>query len=113
MTLSVVQLSAIAEGFEEKMKESETADGLKKVYFESMTELYLKYIDPEAPLEINIGSRQRKKLQFVFAQKWEDSECKELMSLMESAAEEIVKLMTEAAIRYSSLNRIERRSVTI
>ena len=71
-----------------------------------MKELYLKYIDSDfAPLEINIASKQRKKIESAFGQPWIESDCKEIMTLMEGAVEEIIKLMTEAAIRFSSLDR--------
>jgi len=97
-------LSAIAEGFEDSIKKAKAEEEAKDVYFASMKELYLKYIDEDvAPLEINIGSRLRCKFKTMFAAERDHTECKDVMSLMESAAGDIVRLMTEAAIRYCHL----------
>lgn len=77
-----------------------------------MKRLYLKYIDEiEAPLEINIAARMRQNLQSIFTETRDTMDMKETMQLMESAVEEIVHLMTEAAIQFSLLEDAKRFSI--
>ena len=108
--MCIVQLSAIAEEFQENVKGVSNGDGIGEIYFASMQELYRKYIDPDvALLEINIASRLRKKIQAVFTEKSNVVDMKGIMLLMKSAAVEIQKLMTEAAIRWTILEQSELR----
>ena len=77
-------------------------NGVREAFFESMKEIHAKYIDADiAPLEINIASRLRRNIQEVFTQSDDEVDITKIMILMEEATTEIVKLMTEAAIRFS------------
>ena len=78
---------------------------IKTVFFESMKQIYMKYIDTDvAPLEINIPSKMRKGISSVFLGDGTAKSVKEMMLLMEDAVQNIVQLMTEAAIRFSLEN---------
>ena len=63
-----------------------------------------------APLEINIASRLRRSIKEAFNQDAAAVDMREVMLLLDSAAVEIVKLMTEAAIRYSLQQSDQRMS---
>ena len=67
-----------------------------------MQAIHVKYIDADiAPLEINIASRLRRRIQEMFTRNDDEANITKIMILMEEATTEIVKLMTEAAIRFS------------
>jgi len=99
-------LSAIAEEFEDNAKavtseDGEDTEGILTICFDSMTALFVKYIEKEkAPLEININSTTRDALQSVFAGSGDDQDIARMLHLVEDAALEIVQLMTDTAIRY-------------
>ena len=79
--------------------------GVKRVFFESMKEIYLKYIsETEAMLEINISSKHRRKIDVIFEGNGKGLDMRAVMKVMESAAvKEIIQLLTEAAIRFSTM----------
>ena len=78
-----------------------------------MEELHQKYIDPAvAPLEINIASRLRRKILAIFARGSDVVDMKGIMLLIKAAAVDIQKLMTEAAIRWTILEKSEGRGST-
>ena len=91
-----------------EVRANDDDDGVREALFESMTEIHVKYIDADiAPLEINIGSRLRRRIHEVFTRN-DDAvtavipmDITKIMVLMEEATADIVKLMTEAAIRFS------------
>merc|ERR1719474_770762 len=98
-------LSSIAEGFKKNIKQVETEcveTGIKTTFFESMKQIYLKYIDSDvAPLEINVPAKMRHQISGVFHGDGTEKSVREIMLLMERAVQNIVNLMTEAAIRFS------------
>ena len=77
-------------------------------FYASMKALYQKYIEFDcAPLEINISSRKRGAITEAFAKELDPKSMEEIVEAMGLAADEIVSLLTEAAIRHSSVS--ERR----
>ena len=90
------------------MKGVKDEKGIVDVFYGSMKELYMKYIDSsKAILEINIRGKTRRDIQAVFADNAERIEIKEVLSLFINAEIQIVSLMTEAAVRYS-LDTLQR-----
>merc|ERR1719242_1912666 len=75
-------------------------------FYGSMKALYQKYIEFDcAPLEINISSRKRRKISEVFSEEEVDAKnMKQILEAMALAADEIVSLLTGAAIRHSSVS---------
>lgn len=84
------------------LPEGSAESGTERVFYESMKEIYLKYIDRnQAPLEINIPSKMRHRIADAFDGDESAKSVKDIMLLMEKAVQNIVYLLTEAAIRFS------------
>lgn len=101
----------IAERFKENHdcdESSDESDNTLHALCESMKDLYQKYIEQDcAPLEINISSRKRMQIQSLLGRKVCNSsipnvEC--VFKVMEAAVEEIVALLTGAAMRFRTQN---------
>lgn len=73
--------------------------------YASLKALYQKYIEYDcAPLEINISSRKRGNITEAFTKELDRKSMEEIVDAMGLAADEIVSLLTEAAIRHSSVS---------
>ena len=99
--------------FHEQMNSKTDCNRIEKLFFESMEKLYVRYINEElAALEINIASRLRKSIEDCFAQQEDEVDMRELLLLFDAAAVDILRLMTESAIRYS-VQKTERNLISI
>ena len=68
-----------------------------------MKELYLKYIQENtAPLEVNISSRKRRNIEAEFGKEVGIDSIEGILNVMELAVEEVVQLLTGAAMRFSA-----------
>merc|ERR1711902_404222 len=85
-----------------------------KCFYASVKALYQKYIEADcAPLEINISSRKRQTISEAFELEI-DRKCMEMiMEAMGLAADEIVSLLTEAAIRHSAVNERKVTNISV
>lgn len=76
-----------------------------RMFFESMRELYVKYVERNvAPLEINIPCEIRNDIAVVLAPDTNESDINIhfIVIKMERAIENIAQLMSDTAIRYSA-----------
>merc|ERR1712087_98989 len=73
-------------------------------FSQAMQALFDKYIDPDkAPLEINISSRKRMHIQSVLTKHLTIGEMQNVLEVMESAVDEVIGLLTGAAMRFAML----------
>lgn len=80
-------------------------DAMKEVdiFHLSMRAFYQKYIEVDcAPLEINISSRRRLKVKEAFEKEITSEFVEGILDAMGCAVEEIISLLTDAAIRYAT-----------
>lgn len=105
-------LSIIAETFM-KTKEDVSSnlldadnEGVIDAFYASMRALYLKYIEEDcAPLEVNISWKKRKQIASEFEREI-NVECVEhILNAMEECTEEIISVLTGAAMRFSRQKR--------
>ena len=100
-----MQLSGIAEKFRKKRaaaKDFEDEHIMTNILFDSVKELYLKYIQADtAPLEINVSSRTRANIESVFEHETSAVTADKILDVMEVAVEEILSVLTGSAMRYS------------
>merc|ERR1712136_345137 len=77
-------------------------DGVITAFIATMKTMYIKYIEAgNAPLEINISSRQRRRIQQVVEKQSGLTMIKSILKLLESAVEEITTLLTGSAMRFN------------
>ena len=80
------------------------------IFHSSMRALYQKYVEVDcAPLEINISSRRRIRITKSLGKEVSTECVEEILNAMGCAVEEIISLLTEAAIRYAT----ERQSISV
>ena len=106
-------LSVIAEKFKEARKSKQNKhdeDVMQVLFYNAMRELYIKYIEVNtAPLEINKSSRKRANIQSVFQIGASTVNVKQILNVMETAVDEIIVLITGAAMRYNPEDAEKKR----
>lgn len=104
--IDIVQLSAMAEKFNNQIQEADAA-AVHQVVFDSLSELHSKYIDSkQAPLEVNIAWKTRRDIGYVFDGTRKQEHLQDTLHLIEGAVQEIANLMNDANIRFQASKRV-------